>query len=153
MSRFEIVTLIHAPPDVLFDTSLSVETHTSSMRSSSERAVAGVTTGLLGPGDQVTWKARHFGLTWRMTSTISAWERPAYFVDEQVSGPFRHWRHEHRFEAAPRPGATLMTDIVDFSAPAGLLGTIADLLVLRRYLTRLIHVRNDHIRAVTEAAR
>ncbi|NUP64435.1 MAG: SRPBCC family protein, partial [Nonomuraea sp.] len=80
---------------------------------------------------------------------ISAWERPAYFVDEQVAGPFRRWRHEHRFEAAP--GATRMTDVVDFSAPAGPLGTIADVLVLRRYLTGLIRLRNDHLRAATEA--
>ncbi|MER6576131.1 SRPBCC family protein [Nonomuraea sp. NPDC001023] len=150
MARFETVTLVFAPPDVLFDTSLSVETHTASMAGSSERAVAGVTTGLLGLGDQVTWQARHFGLTWRMTSTISAWERPGYFVDEQVSGPFRHWRHEHRFEAAPHAGATLMTDVVDFSAPAGPLGRLAELLVLRRHMTHLISLRNQHIKTILE---
>ncbi|MGW2152389.1 SRPBCC family protein [Nonomuraea sp. NPDC001699] len=81
-----------------------------------------------------------------MTSTISAWERPAYFVDEQVSGPFRHWRHEHRFDAAPHAGATLMTDIVDFSAPAGLLGRLADRLGLRRH----INVRNRHLKTTLE---
>ncbi|RSN14528.1 cyclase [Nonomuraea sp. WAC 01424] len=150
MSRFEIVTLVLAPPDLLFDTSLSVETHTSSMAGSSERAVAGVTTGLLTLGDQVTWQARHFGLTWRMTSTIIAWERPTYFVDEQLKGPFRHWRHEHHFEPAPDADATLMTDVIDFSAPAGPLGRLVDRLVLRRHMTHLMDTRNRHIRTTLE---
>ncbi|SEG99951.1 Ligand-binding SRPBCC domain-containing protein [Nonomuraea solani] len=145
MSRFEVVTLVPAPPEVVFDVSLSVELHASSMRHSGERAVAGVTSGLLGLGDQVTWRARHFGLTWHMTSTISAYDRPASFVDEQVRGPFRRWHHAHAFEPADGGAATLMTDVIDFTAPAGPLGALADLLVLRRYMTKLILLRNAHI--------
>lgn len=154
MSRFEVATLVLAPPPVVFDASLSVELHASSMRGSRERAVAGVTSGRLSLGDQVTWRARHFGLTWHLTSTISAYVRPSYFVDEQVRGPFRHWRHEHTFASTHDGGveATLMKDIVDFAAPAGPLGTLADALVLRRYMTELILLRNDHIRRTTETA-
>jgi ligand-binding SRPBCC domain-containing protein len=152
MPRFETVTLIFAPPDLVFDASLSVETHTSSMKGSAERAVAGATTGQLALGDQVTWRARHFGITWELTSTISAWERPTFFVDEQLSGPFRKWRHEHHFEPAPHAGATLMTDVVDFTAPAGFLGRIAEIAALRRHMTRLIHQRNQHIKTTTELA-
>ncbi|MEV4576838.1 SRPBCC family protein [Nonomuraea jabiensis] len=154
MSRFEVTTLVLAPPPVVFDASLSVELHTSSMRGSREQAVAGVTSGVLSLGDQVTWRARHFGLTWHLTSTISAHVRPSYFVDEQVSGPFRHWRHAHTFEPAHDSGveATLMKDVVDFAAPAGPLGALADALVLRRYLTRLILLRNAYIKETTEAA-
>ncbi|MFF4991899.1 cyclase [Streptosporangium saharense] len=155
MSRFEVTTLVLAPPSVVFDTSLSVEAHTSSMRDSGERAVAGVTSGRLSLGDQVTWRARHFGLTWHLTSTISAYIRPSYFVDEQVSGPFRYWRHEHTFEST-RDGdsgveATLMKDVVEFAAPAGPLGTFAEALVLRRYMTKLILLRNAHLKQAIEA--
>ncbi|MEU7750152.1 hypothetical protein [Nonomuraea sp. NPDC049158] len=71
MSRFEVATLVLAPPPVVFDASLSVELHASSMRDSREQAVAGVTSGQLSLGDQVTWRARHFGFTWHLTSTIS----------------------------------------------------------------------------------
>lgn len=156
MSRFEVATLVLAPPSVVFDASLSVELHASSMRGSREQAVAGVTSGQLSLGDQVTWRARHFGFTWHLTSTISACIRPSYFVDEQVSGPFRYWRHAHTFESTHDGDsgveATLMKDIVDFAAPAGPLGTVADALVLRRYMTKLILLRNAHIRETTETA-
>ncbi|WP_219469088.1 SRPBCC family protein [Nonomuraea rhizosphaerae] len=157
MSRFQVTTLVLAPPPVVFDASLSVELHTASMRGSRERAVAGVTSGRLSLGDQVTWRARHFGLTWHLTSTISACTRPSYFVDEQVDGPFRHWRHEHTFELTHAgkgdTEATLMKDIVDFAAPAGPLGTVADSLVLRRYMTKLILLRNAHLKRSTEPAK
>ncbi|MFG1683203.1 cyclase [Nonomuraea sp. NPDC049269] len=157
MSRFEVATLVLAPPAVVFDASLSVELHASSMRDSREQAVAGVTSGQLSLGDQVTWRARHFGFTWHLTSTISAYNSPSYFVDEQVDGPFRHWRHAHTFESTHDGDsgieATLMKDIVDFAAPAGPLGTAVDALVLRRYMTKLILLRNAHIRETTETAR
>lgn len=154
MFCFEVVTLVLAPPSVVFDTSLSVELHTSSMRDSREQAVAGVTSGRLSLGDQVTWRARHFGFAWHMTSTISTYVRPSYFVDEQVSGPFRYWRHAHAFEST-RDGeggveATLMKDVVEFAAPAGPLGVLAEVLVLRRYMTKLILMRNAHIKRTIE---
>lgn len=80
--------------------------------------------------------------------------RPSYFVDEQVSGPFRYWRHAHTFEST-RDGeggveATLMKDIVEFAAPAGPLGILAEVLVLRRYMTKLILMRNAHIKRTIE---
>ncbi|WP_214104803.1 SRPBCC family protein [Acrocarpospora catenulata] len=148
MPRFELATLIKAPVEVVFDISLSVETHTSSMRASRERAVAGVTSGRLALGDQVTWEARHFGLPWRLTSTISALDRPYSFVDEQVAGPFRRWHHAHYFEASGE--GTLMRDTVEFEAPFGPLGRLAELLVLRRYMVKLIMLRNQHIKRITE---
>ncbi|MGN9841019.1 SRPBCC family protein [Nonomuraea sp. H19] len=149
MSYFEVVTLVQAPMELVFDTSLSVEAHTSSMSASRERAVAGVTSGRLALGDHVTWQARHFGITWRLTSAITACARPGYFVDEQLAGPFRHWRHEHHFTAAG--DGTLMKDVVDFAAPAGPPGTLAEVLVLRRHMTKLILLRNRHIKELTEA--
>ncbi|UBU09485.1 SRPBCC family protein [Nonomuraea gerenzanensis] len=149
MPRFEVTTLVTAPPPVVFDASLSVDVHTSSFAHTGERAVAGVTSGRLALGDRVTWRARHFGLTWHLTSAISACTRPTYFVDEQVSGPFRRWHHAHTFEAAHDGTATLMTDVVDFAAPLPPLGTLAEILILKRYLTRLILLRNAHIQEVT----
>ncbi|MGN9779900.1 SRPBCC family protein [Nonomuraea sp. ZG12] len=149
MTRFEVITHVLAPPERVFAESLSVEAHTASMSASGERAVAGVTSGRLTLGDQVTWQARHFGVTWRLTSVISACVPPASFVDEQVAGPFRRWWHEHRFED-DGDGGTLMRDVIDFAAPAGPLGRMAEALVLRRHMTRLILRRNRHLKTVTE---
>ncbi len=70
------------------------------MAHTNERAVAGRTSGRIGLGETVTWRARHFGITWSLTSRIVVADAPTRFVDEQVRGPFRSFRHEHRFEAS-----------------------------------------------------
>lgn len=140
MPTIVLVTRIPASPRECFDLSLSVDAHTASMRDSGERAVGGVTQGVLGPGDTVTWRARHFGVPFTMTSRISAHEPPHRFVDEQVAGPFRRWWHEHRFEAVE--GGTRMTDVVELASPAGALGRLVDRWVLTRYMTRLLGARN-----------
>jgi ligand-binding SRPBCC domain-containing protein len=151
MPRFTLVTRIDAPPARVFDASLDVEVHTASMAKSAERAVGGVTTGRLALGDSVTWLARHFGIRWRMTSTITECTPPRHFTDEQAAGPFRYWRHDHYF-ASDAHGGTVMRDEVDFTAPFGVLGTVAEIVVLRRYLARLIRLRNQHIKVLTETA-
>jgi ligand-binding SRPBCC domain-containing protein len=50
-------------------------------------------------------------LPWR--TRIDAWEPGVRFVDRQVWGPYRWWRHEHRFEAAG-PAATRVTDEITY---------------------------------------
>lgn len=92
-------------------------------------------------GDTVTWRATHFGIPLVMASRISEYESPRRFVDEQLSGPFRRWWHEHRFE--PTPGGTLMTDVVEFDSPAGPVGVLVDRLFLTRYMTKLLTMRNE----------
>ena len=91
-------------------------------------------------GDTVTWRARHFGAWFTMTSRITELTAPTRFVDEQVSGPFAYWWHEHVFEE--RDGATVMTDRVEFASPLGPIGRLVDRLVLTRYMTRLLAQRN-----------
>lgn len=88
MRPIRLETVISAPPAACFDLSLSVDAHTGSMAASGERAVAGVTSGVMKLGDTVTWRARHFGIAFRMTSAITEYQRPARFVDEQQRGPF-----------------------------------------------------------------
>lgn len=151
MTRFEVTTGIAALPQRVFDLSLEVEVHTASMARSGERVVGGVTAGRMRLGDTVTWEARHFGVRWRMTSRISACDPPGYFVDEQVAGPFARWHHAHHFEPDGH-GGTLMRDVVDFAAPLGPLGIIAERTVLGRYMPRLIRVRNEHLRRAAEAS-
>ena len=126
-----------------FDRSRSIDLHIGSMSDSCERAIAGVTTGLIGPGEEVTWRAWHFGLPIRMTSRITEFIEPTWFVDEQVRGPFRAFRHEHTFEP-DGADATIMTDRVRFTAPLGVLGRTGEF-VLGPYLHGLIERRNEHL--------
>ena len=149
MVRFDAQALMPVDPELAFDLSLSIDAHVASFEDSGERAVEGVTAGLIGLGEFVTWRARHFGITWTMTSTITEWDRPRRFVDEQRKGPFKSFRHEHLFE--PVEHGTALLDHVEFEAPLGMLGRAAERLVLERYLRHLIDVRNTFL--VTEATR
>lgn len=65
----------------------------------------------------------------------------AAFVDEQESGPFAQWRHEHRFEQLA-PGTSLLTDRVTYRVPLGPLGVIADRLFVRRQITDMFRHRH-----------
>ena len=147
--EFEIRTIIEAPPEAVFDLSLDIDAHMASMADSNERAVAGVTSGLIGLGEEVTWRARHFGIPFTMTSRVTEFDRPNRFVDEQQRGPFRRFHHEHLFEAVD--GRTVMIDRLSFDAPIGPIGRVVERLVLDRYLQKLIMQRGRHIK--TEAER
>lgn len=147
MPVIRIVTEIAAPVEICFDLSRSIDLHLESMITSKERAVAGVTSGLIGDGQEVSWEARHLGRMWRMTSRITAFEPPHRFVDEMVRGPFRSFRHEHRFE--PHGPGTRMTDVVAFRMGLGLAGRLTDPFA-RAYLKRLLITRNATIRRKAE---
>lgn len=146
--EFECRTRLAMSVEEAFDRSRSIDAHTASMSASRERAVAGVTSGLIGLGQEVTWRAWHFGLPIRMTSRITQMEPPTSFVDEQVRGPFASFSHEHRF-ARDSDGGTTMTDHIRFTAPLGIAGRAAEL-VVGSYLRRLIERRNAYLRDAAE---
>jgi len=143
-------TRVAAPPSRCFDLARDVELHQRSTAASRERAVAGVTSGLLGLGDEVTWEATHFGIRQRLTSRISEFDPPHRFVDEMVRGAFARFRHEHQFLAVE--GGTEMVDIFDYTSPLGPLGRLADGLFLRRYMTTLLRERDAYLKGAAESA-
>lgn len=151
MPRIELVTEIPASPERCFELSLSVDAHQASMSASGERVIGGVASGVMHLGDTVTWRARHFGVPFTMTSVISDYSAPHRFVDEQTSGPFRRWWHEHRFGATAE--GTRMTDVVEFESPAGPLGRVVNTLVLTRYMTELLRQRNAWLLEALSAPR
>ena len=148
--RIELTIQIAAPRERCFDLARSVELHTRSTASTGERAIAGRTSGLLALGDEVTWRARHFGVWQTLTSRITAYERPAYFRDSMVRGAFARLDHEHYFAEDGR-GRTVMRDVFAFAAPFGVLGRVAERLILTRYLRRFLEARNREIKVVAES--
>lgn len=127
----------------LFAASLSIDAHLDSMAASGERAVGGITQGQIALGETVTWRARHFGIWWTMTSEIVELEAPHRFIDKQLRGPFRHFRHLHQFET--QGAVTVMTDTLTVTAPCGILGLLAEKLFLKSYLRKLIEQRNEFL--------
>jgi ligand-binding SRPBCC domain-containing protein len=145
VSTIVLQTPIAAPPERCFDLSLSVDLHLRSAAGTGERVVEGVSAGVLGLDDDLTWEARHLGLRHRLSMTISVYERPALFRDEMVRGPFRRLSHDHFFAAAGN--GTVMRDVFEFSSGVPPL----DALVLRPHLRRFLVRRNALIKAVARS--
>jgi ligand-binding SRPBCC domain-containing protein len=148
VESLRVETLVDAPPERCFDASRDLDLHMKSVAHTNERAVAGRTSGLIELGEEVTWRARHFGVTQHFTSRITAFDRPRHFRDEMQRGVFRSFVHDHYFERAG--DLTKMIDVLVFSAPLGVLGRIAERLVLRRYLERLLRMRAVTIKEAAE---
>jgi ligand-binding SRPBCC domain-containing protein len=151
MVTLEEVTVIRAPIERCFDLARSVDVHLTGNVRHGETAVAdgGLTSGLLGLGDRITWRARHFGIWQQLTSQITTMDRPLYFQDTMVRGAFRSLQHDHFFRALA-PDLTEMREVFCFAAPWGILGRLAEILVLRRYMRKLLSERNDALRKIAE---
>ena len=148
MPVIDITTRIHAPIQRVFDLARNVDVHTVSTAHTRERAIAGVTDGLMTLGQEVTWRARHFGIWQNLTSRITAFEPPSYFRDSLVHGAFRRFDHDHFF--SQDGDITLMRDVFDYDSPFGVLGRIVDRLFLKRYMKQLLVGRNAVIKAAAE---
>ena len=148
MATIEVLTRIAAPPARCFYLALSVDLHAVSTHQTQEQVVGGVRSGLLHLGDEVTFRARHFGIWQTLTSKITAYQAPVYFCDEMQRGAFKAMRHEHHFEL---DGAdTIMRDVFQFTSPLGVLGKIADTLVLSAYLRRFLVQRGAVVKRYAE---
>lgn len=153
MVNLEELTIINAPMERCFDLARSVEVHLAGNVHSGESAVvaAGVTSGLVQLTQRVTWRAKHFGIWHRLTSEITAMNRPAYFQDTMIHGPFRFMRHGHFFRPLPG-GGTEMRDTFCFAAPLPVLGRLAEVAVLRGYMRALLRERNAVIKRIAESS-
>ena len=149
MPKFTLTTHIKAPIEVCFDLARSIDLHLDTMKHTDERAIAGITSGLIGLNETLTWKARHFGIVMTLTSKITECSSPEIFADEMVAGPFKMMRHRHVFEQ--KQGYTLMTDEFVYESPLGILGKAADALFLRNYMQNLIEHRNRVIKQKAES--
>jgi ligand-binding SRPBCC domain-containing protein len=148
MPTFTTDTRINAPVERCFDLARSVDLHTESSRVR-ERAVAGKTSGLLELGDEVTWEARHFGKRQRLTARIVELNRPKSLSVEMIKGAFAS--HTHKFTFTSIDGNTTdMHEVFQFQSPLGIMGRIADKVVLTRYLKRFVRSRNAFLKEKAE---
>lgn len=149
MEFIELQTVIKADILTCFDLARNIDFHQESLIHSKEKAVAGKTSGLIELGESVTWQATHFGIKQQLTSKITEFKFPNYFVDEMVSGAFKSFKHEHFFEV--KSNTTLMTDKFYFESPFGILGKLANTLFLKRYMTQLLQTRNQLLKEKAES--
>ncbi|WP_336069442.1 SRPBCC family protein [Mesoflavibacter sp. CH_XMU1404-2] len=148
MPLIVLETIINSDIKTCFDLSRNIDFYTKSLKHSKEKAVAGKTSGLIGINEWVTWEANHFGIKQKLTSKITEFDSPNYFVDEMVSGVFKSFRHEHLFISVG--DKTKMIDKFHYISPLGILGKIADVLFLKNYMKNLLLTRNSHLKIEAE---
>lgn len=151
MPVIEVLTVIHAPRERVFDIARSIDAHQDSTSGTAERAVAGNINGLIGMGESVTWEARHFGIRQQLTVRVTAFEPSRHFQDRMISGPFKRMVHDHDF--ADVPGGTLMHDRFEFESPLGIPGGIVDWLFLAPYLRQFLVHRAEALKLFAESSR
>ncbi|RKP55568.1 cell division protein [Cohnella endophytica] len=140
---------ISAPIQVCFDLSRDIEIHTQTVwKHTKEKAIMGITTGLIGSGQTVTFEATHFLVRQRLTSKITDYKEPYIFVDEMQKGAFKSLRHVHEFKQID--GKTLMTDTLNFEAPFGIIGKAVERLILKKYMKKFLEHRNYQLKKLAE---
>jgi ligand-binding SRPBCC domain-containing protein len=93
-------------------------------------------------GSRVALKGRRWGVPQRVVSVIQAFEESVLFADEQVEGPFRRWRHTHRFESLGET-ATRVSDAIEFEPPGGMLGLIVSASFIEKDLQWIFEFRRQ----------
>lgn len=83
------------------------------------------------------------GLKFRWRTLIESFDPESGFVDVQMKGPYRSWRHSHQFSEVP--GGTLVRDRVEYEVPFGPLGELARRLFVERQLRRIFAFRRTAI--------
>lgn len=148
MTTLHLTTRIKAPCHIVFDIARNIDIHQQSATNTKEKAIAGKTSGLIELGETVTWKGKHFGFYIKHQSIISKMKYPSLFVDEQLKGHFKTFKHTHLFEE--QNGVTIMQDILEYETPYGIFGKLFDKLFLKKHLKNFLIHRNTILKKISE---
>ncbi|HJS00777.1 MAG TPA: SRPBCC family protein [Flavobacterium sp.] len=141
MTTIHLTTIINAQIETVFNNSRNIDLHQQSASQTHEKAIAGRITGLIEKGETVTWKGKHFGFYIQHQSIITEMDFPTYFVDKQLKGHFKSFKHQHLFEE--KNGATIMQDILQYETPFGWFGKLFDYFFLKKHLIAFLLYRNE----------
>ena len=97
------------------------------------------------PGATISYALRVRGIPLCWLTEIERWNPPHEFIDIQAKGPYKLWRHTHRFWEVE--GGTLIADTVEYALPFGLLGRLAHRLRVARDLGEIFDYRAQQVRA------
>lgn len=139
---------IEAPIHICFDLARDIQVHMETASKTKERAIGGVTEGLIELGESVTWQAVHLGIKQKLTAKITEMEKPYRFTDEMVKGAFQSFKHTHEFIESGT--GTVMKDEFTYISPLGILGKLADQLFLEKYMKAFIVNRASALKEIAE---
>ena len=98
------------------------------------------------PGETIAYSLRVRGIPLRWLTEIERWNPPFEFIDVRARGPYRLWRHTHRFSELD--GGTLIADTVVCALPFGLIGRLVHRLQVARDLEQIFDYRAQQVRAL-----
>jgi ligand-binding SRPBCC domain-containing protein len=148
MTTIRLITTIVAPKQIVFDISRDIDVHQKSASKSKEKAIKGITSGLINSNETVTWRGKHFGFYLTHKSRITTMNLYDFFVDEMEEGKFKSFKHQHFFEETN--GITTMTDLLEYETPFGILGKVFDVLFLKKHLIQFLLERNKTLKKIAE---
>jgi ligand-binding SRPBCC domain-containing protein len=148
MVTIRSTTTVQAPMDRCFMLAVSIDLQ---MAATGHKAIDGVTSGLIGPGDTVTWQGSSFGRKVTHQSLIEVWRPYSYFRDIMIEGAFASYEHEHHF--APLNDGTRIRDEIRFTTPRGMWGRLAERFFLREKIAMMLRQRNVLIKKAAESDR
>ncbi len=99
-------------------------------------------------GALIAYRLRLLGVPFRWLTRIEAFDPEERFVDVQLRGPYRRWRHTHEFIEVT--DGTLIHDRVEYELPLGPVGELAHALFVRGRLTEIFAHRRRRISELLE---
>ncbi len=95
-------------------------------------------------GAMIDYRLSWHGIPMGWKTEITLWEPPHRFEDLQLKGPYRLWRHTHRFQASG--SGTLISDTVRYALPFGPVGRLVHAVSVRRNVEAIFAYRNEKVR-------
>jgi len=83
------------------------------------------------------------GIKLNWTTEITQEKFEEYFVDDQRSGPYALWHHEHHFKTIK--GGVLMTDIINYAVPYGIIGRLANQILVAKQINKIFDYRKKAV--------
>ena len=151
MPLIQRTTFIAAPVDRLFDLSRSVSLIKQALLANNIHISGQKTTGLLGEGEPVTLQSKLFFKKRDLKIHLSKIVRPDMYIEEQVEGFFKSYKHEHYFK--PCENGSFLIDQISYETKNGIAGVVADKLAYKNYVLKLLEIKNSSIKQAAESGR
>ena len=149
MFYIHLTTFIKAPAKLVFDLSRNATVFRKALEGRSEKLTANATGILLNVSDTMTLSAKHLGKTRMTTLRITEMDDALKFVEEQVKGDLKSFRHEHHFKEVDN--GSLLIDMVYMEEPRDAIGGLIGRMFMKGYFEKMLHKRNEVIRQYAES--
>ncbi|MDJ0840368.1 MAG: hypothetical protein QNK37_27910 [Acidobacteriota bacterium] len=144
MTRIVVFTKVEAPIERVFDLSRNVGLHFYSQHM--EENLPRKNRHMMELGGRIKLKGKRMVT---LESQVIEYDRPHYLRDSQVRGAFKQFDHDQYF--SQEPDGVMVKDVVEYTAPLGILGKAVDRLYYERHMELLMQRRGAVLKRVAES--